>query len=204
MCVLHICVRSTEIDSIVFRIKQLHLFNEGGQFNSNVKFVPEEDMPSVINFLVEKGSCVTCWPDANGSGNSILHLLINRMPSYQEAKSLLSFKEISALRNCQDQQGDTPLHIAARNTNMSMVLTKRAMTLEESEASNRVNIAYLRERMSKLGKIDFLDSQDFKRRNILHLLSEIKNESHIMQGDFVDFIQQVLEGFPAHVCQTNS
>ncbi|KAL2933617.1 Ankyrin-1 [Bienertia sinuspersici] len=255
---LHLAIKHHS-ESIVSRIKQLHLFNEGGQVNSNVKFVPEEDMSSVINFLVEKGSCVTCWGDANGltplhraaalsipyhlqvirfilyhcpessevcdgSGNSILHLLINRMPSYQEAKSLLSFKEISALRNYQDQQGDTPLHIAARNMDISMVrallklpsklsiknihgisvLAKRAMTKEESEAINRANITYLRERMSKLGKIDFLLSQDSKRRNILHLLLEIKNESHIMQDDFVDFIQQVLEGFPALVCQTDS
>uniref|UniRef100_A0A803KQH7 PGG domain-containing protein n=1 Tax=Chenopodium quinoa TaxID=63459 RepID=A0A803KQH7_CHEQI len=233
------------------------------------KFVHGEDMSSMIYFLVEKGSCVTCWPDANGLtplhraaslgmpfnievirsilyhfpqsaevcdtlGNSILHLLIGRMPSYLEGKNLLKFKEIFALRNYQDQRGNTPLHIAARSKDINMVrvllefstklsiknkegisvasliqqhnlhevLRKRKLTPEECKATNKPNISFLRERMSKLGE-DFLLSQDSKERNVLHRLMEIKNESHIIQDDFIDFVQQILEKFPKLVCQTD-
>lgn len=142
-----------ESESIMARIKQP--INKGGAALW-IKFVPGEDMSTVITFLVEKWSHVTCWPDANGStplhqaaslntpynlqvirtilyhwpqsaevcdasGKTILHLMINRMPSYQEATNLLKFKEIYALRNYQDQQGNTPLHIAAINLDINMV-----------------------------------------------------------------------------------
>lgn len=76
------------------------------------------------------------------------------------------------------------------------------MTWEESEAGDRGDITFLRERMSKLG-MDFLLSEDSKGRNVLHKLMQIKNDSHIMHDDFVDFIQQVLGSFPALVYQTD-
>ncbi|KMS97172.1 hypothetical protein BVRB_7g178350 [Beta vulgaris subsp. vulgaris] len=115
-----------------------------------------EDMLSIIEYLAENWSYVTCWPDANGStplhkaaslsapynlqvirtilhhsplsaeicdasGNSILHLMISRMLDYQECKDLLEIPEVYDLRNYQDQQGNTPLHIAAKNMDINMV-----------------------------------------------------------------------------------
>ncbi|KMS97176.1 hypothetical protein BVRB_7g178390 [Beta vulgaris subsp. vulgaris] len=117
---------------------------------------PGEDTPSMLHFLLEKGSCVSCWRDENGLtplhraaslrtpynlrviriilnhwpqsaevrdsfGNSILHLLISKIPNYQEGNKLLKLKEIYALRDYQNQEGDTPLHIAARNKDSNMV-----------------------------------------------------------------------------------
>ncbi|XP_010696210.3 uncharacterized protein LOC104908758 [Beta vulgaris subsp. vulgaris] len=268
---LHLAIKHhvnySESESIMTKVKQP--INEGGAALV-IKFVTGEDMSSMINFLVEKGSCVTCWPDAKGStplhraaslstpynmqvirtilyhspqsvevcdasGNSILHLLISKMPNYQEGINLLKFKEIYALRNYQNQQGNTPLHIAAKNKDINMVrvllesstklsirnmegtsaasliqqnnlleiLRKRKMTREECEAADKANITFLRERMSRLG-MDFLLSQDSEGRNVLHRLMHIKNESHIMQDDFVDFIQQVLgSSCPALVSQTD-
>lgn len=150
---MYFCLYVAECESIMTRIKQP--VHEGGAALT-INFVPREDMRRMIDFLVEKGSSVTCWPDANGltplhraaslnmpynvelirfilyhcpqsaeicdaSGRSILHLLISRMPSYQEGKKLLSFKEIYALRNYQDQQGNTPLHGAVWNEDINMV-----------------------------------------------------------------------------------
>uniref|UniRef100_A0A803KQH6 Uncharacterized protein n=1 Tax=Chenopodium quinoa TaxID=63459 RepID=A0A803KQH6_CHEQI len=273
---LHLAIKHhvnySESESIMDKIKQP--ITEGGA-GLAITFVPGEDMSSLILFLVEKWSNVTCWPDANGStplhsaaslsspynlqviknilyhwpqsaevcdasGKSILHLVITRMPNYQQVKNLLKFKEIYALRNCQDLQGDTPLHIAARNKDINMVrvllessaklsiknvegvsaasliqqhnllemLGKRNMTLEESKAADKGDIAFLRQRMRKLGMenldiMEFLLSHDSKGRNILHKLLQIKNESHIMHDDFVDFIQQVLGNFPSLVSQTD-
>ncbi|KMS97174.1 hypothetical protein BVRB_7g178370 [Beta vulgaris subsp. vulgaris] len=65
------------------------------------------------------------WPLSaevcDASGNSILHLMTMRMSSYDEAKTLLEIPEIYALKDSQDQQGNTPLHIAAENKNIMMV-----------------------------------------------------------------------------------
>ncbi|XP_021762023.1 ankyrin-1-like [Chenopodium quinoa] len=272
---LHLAIKHlvnySESESIMAKIKQP--ITEGGAALATT-FVPGEDMSSLILFLIEKWSHVTCWPDTNGStplhsaaslnspynlevikkilyhwlqsaevcdasGKSILHLVITRLPNYQQVKNLLKFKEIYVLRNCQDILGDTPLHIAARNKDINMVrvllesstklsiknmegvsvasliqqhnllemLRKRNMTLEESEAADKRDIAFLRQRMSKLGMekleiMEFLLSHDSKGRNILHKLLQIQNESRIMHDDFVDFIQQLLEKFPSLVCQT--
>uniref|UniRef100_A0A803M9Z5 PGG domain-containing protein n=1 Tax=Chenopodium quinoa TaxID=63459 RepID=A0A803M9Z5_CHEQI len=55
------------------------------------------------------------------NGKSILHLLINKIPNYQEAKNLFSHEEIYALRNYQDNQGNAPLHIAAKNMDKNVM-----------------------------------------------------------------------------------
>ncbi|KAL2932919.1 Ankyrin repeat-containing protein ITN1 [Bienertia sinuspersici] len=163
--------------------------------------------------------------DANGK--SILHLLINKIPTYQEAKNLLKIQQIHALRNHQDCQGNTPLHIAAKYKDINMLrvllesetkltinngdgisatsliqqqnvlqmLGKRQMTQMETEAADKIDINFLKQRMEKLEN-EFCVSQDSNGRNFLHILLEIKNESHIMIEDFIDFIKQVLERFP--------
>ena len=78
------------------------------------------------------------------------------------------------------------------------------MTWAKSEAANKANnITFLRDRMSKLGSLIFLHSQDSQERNVLHKLMHIKKETHIIYDDFVDFIQQVVVSFPGLICQTD-
>ena len=50
------------------------------------------------------------------------------------------------------------------------------MAWAESEAANKGNITFLRDRMSKLGNLDFLHSQDSQERNVLHKLMHIKKK----------------------------
>ncbi|KAL2933618.1 Ankyrin-2 [Bienertia sinuspersici] len=170
--------------------------------------------------------------DANGK--SILHLLINKTPTYSDARNLLNLREIYALRNHQDQHGNTPLHVAAKNMDINMVrvllesqtkhninnsdglcatsviqqqnvyqmLRQRKMTNEECEAAYKANISFLRGKLSRLG-MNFLLSKDSKGRNVLHKLMQIRNGSHILYDEYIDFIQEVLEIFPTIVCQAD-
>ncbi|KAL2932732.1 Ankyrin-2 [Bienertia sinuspersici] len=164
-----------------------------------------------------------CADVYDAKGKSILHHLVNKIPTYQEAKRLLKIKQICALRNHQDHLGDTPLHIAAEKNDINMVrvllglnsklninnchgisalsvLGKRRMTLAELEAANKPNINFLKQRLDKLDN-EFSMSQDSEGRNFLHILLEINNESHIIMDEFSNFISLVLERFPKLVCQ---
>ncbi|KAK9726739.1 hypothetical protein RND81_05G234100 [Saponaria officinalis] len=56
------------------------------------------------------------------SGQSVLHLLANhKVPSYEEGVELMKIPQVYALRNCKNYDGDTPLHLAARNHDTIMV-----------------------------------------------------------------------------------
>ena len=55
------------------------------------------------------------------TGKSILHLLNCKLRSYQEGINLLRFKEIYVLRNRQDHQRNTALHLAVKNMEIQMV-----------------------------------------------------------------------------------
>ncbi|XP_074266761.1 uncharacterized protein LOC141590044 [Silene latifolia] len=57
-----------------------------------------------------------------GSGQTILHHLTNhQVASYKESLELLSIPQVYALRNIKNHQGDTPLHLTARNHDRNMV-----------------------------------------------------------------------------------
>ncbi|KAL9228414.1 hypothetical protein vseg_004000 [Gypsophila vaccaria] len=56
------------------------------------------------------------------SGQSMLHLLANhKLPSYEGGVELMNVPQVYALRNCKNNDGDTPLHIAARTHDTVMV-----------------------------------------------------------------------------------
>ncbi|XP_074274113.1 uncharacterized protein LOC141597544 [Silene latifolia] len=57
-----------------------------------------------------------------GSGQTILHRLTNhQVASYEQSLELLRIPQVYALRNIKNHQGDTPLHLAARNRDRNMV-----------------------------------------------------------------------------------
>uniref|UniRef100_A0A803KQH8 Uncharacterized protein n=1 Tax=Chenopodium quinoa TaxID=63459 RepID=A0A803KQH8_CHEQI len=105
----------------------------------------------------------------DNSGKSIIHLLINKITNYPDAKNLLNIEEIYALRNYQDNQGNTPLHIAAQNVDSVMV-----RVLLESSAKLNINNAdgisaaciiqqqdmlqILRKRQLTIGEIEAVDT----------------------------------------------
>ncbi|KAK9726736.1 hypothetical protein RND81_05G233800 [Saponaria officinalis] len=57
------------------------------------------------------------------SGQSVLHLLAanHKVASYEEGVELMKIPQVYALRNRKNYDGDTPLHIAARNHDTIMV-----------------------------------------------------------------------------------
>lgn len=76
------------------------------------------------------------------------------------------------------------------------------MTMEECRAIEMASIPYLTERLHKFG-MNFLFSLDSKGRNIVHKLMNINRGTLIVQTDVVNFIEQVLDIFPALVCQVD-
>ncbi|XP_021761821.1 ankyrin repeat-containing protein BDA1-like [Chenopodium quinoa] len=179
----------------------------------------------LTNFILD--NCGQSAEVCDASGKSILHLLIDKIPNYQVIdETLFSRREMYALRNHQDHQGNTPLHIAAKNKDINMVrfLLKSSPNLnvnniegtsaafvihqldvlqDEIDEADRVDITILRKRMNNLGK-DFLLSKDSKGKNILHGIMVIKKESYVKIHEFVSFVEQALEWEPSLISQKDS
>uniref|UniRef100_A0A803MSN1 Uncharacterized protein n=1 Tax=Chenopodium quinoa TaxID=63459 RepID=A0A803MSN1_CHEQI len=191
----------------------------------------------MIKLLLEKDRLILdhCPHSAelrDGSSKTILHLL-KTIPSYKEGKDLLDVKEIFGLRNHQDKEGNTPLHMAAKNLNFymvrvlldssakqsirnkdgisaaSLIQEQFEQTLEKNQMTLEVCEAIDRANMSFLREKlhnfgnNYLFSRDSKRRNVLHKLMQISNGTPVIPNDFVDFIEEVLESFPTFIGQVD-
>ncbi|KAL2932623.1 Ankyrin repeat domain-containing protein 27 [Bienertia sinuspersici] len=82
-------------------------------------------------------------------------------------------------------------------TLMLQKIKLKRMTEEDSDAAERGDVDFLKERLRTSG-IDFLRSQDPNGQNILHKLMNITDDLvEEEENRFSDFVGQVLSSFPA-------
>ncbi|XP_021720220.1 uncharacterized protein LOC110687886 [Chenopodium quinoa] len=184
----------------------------------------------IIRFIINK--CPKSVKVRDNSSKTILHHL-KTVPSYKEAKDLLGVPELFGLINHQDEQGNTPLHLATMNLNHFLVralldfsaeqsiknydgIPAGALIQEQSEVimekkQMTMEVCEATERADVIFLKErlyqfgmiFLFPRDSKRRNILHKLMQLNSGMTMLHIDFFDFIEQVLESFPELICQVD-
>lgn len=102
----------------------------------------------VIRFILQHSSESAQVLDS--FGNTILHLMINKITSYQQGKDLLSIPEISVLNDTMNNEGKKPLD-CAREMNIIMVrVLLDASTKQSSITGQCISVATLIQQQNEL------------------------------------------------------
>ncbi|XP_021718603.1 transient receptor potential cation channel subfamily A member 1-like [Chenopodium quinoa] len=148
---LHLAVMYDNQGAKMSTINMINKLNGQGASLTFMKNLFEEDSLSLIKFLLEENSTVCCFHDANGmtpllratinsylpvveaiisscresieicdfKGRNILHHI--KFSSFIKANKFLRISGVSVLLDQQDDDGNTPVHIAAQNHDFGMI-----------------------------------------------------------------------------------
>lgn len=126
----------------------------------------------IIRLMLEH--CPESAEVRDSSGKTILHHL-RWIPSYDEGMELLNVPVIYAIKDYQDHQGNTPLHMAVRNQNLKLVQYllrfPAKMNIKNKDGISALDLIEEEMQVGKESSLIIYFCVIFKLREILNLIS---------------------------------